>query len=486
LWLFLVVSLAAQGQQFSIPLIKKHYQSLTSNAEMMHFLDSLRKTSAVIHLDTTGYSVNDKVIPLLRIQQDEVYEEKPFIYLFAQQHGDEPSGKEGLLLLAEDFAAGNLHHILDSVNVLLIPQSNPDGADQHRRRTSQDVDMNRDHLVYQAPETRVIQEVFEKYAPIVTVDIHEYYPYGASWIDFGYRRDFDIQVGTLTNPNISDSIIRYQKTKTLPYIKKHLEKSGFSFFEYTLGHFPSGERLRQSTTDINDGRQSFGITNTLSFITEGMNGKDSLHRIRERALSQYETAKAFCEFTADNLTEVKRLVSNAQSALLDTLRQKTTIRQDHFNSEDTLCYPLKNVATGEDTVFHVTNYFGDIRPLLEVEAPKGYLVPKRDTLLVALLKHNHFKYSSYKRDKRDLILGRQILEVDRVENEGIKTNYPLLMDKLMNDINPEDYFFVPVRQLRRHKVIIAFEPQSMFGIGFYDLFSGYMKKNRLFPVLRVE
>ncbi|MDZ7774856.1 MAG: hypothetical protein U5L09_04200 [Bacteroidales bacterium] len=85
--------------------------------------------------------------------------------------------------------------------------------------------MNRDHLIYQAPETRVIQEVFEKYAPIVTVDIHEYYPYGASWIDFGYRRDFDIQVGTLTNPNISDSIIRYRETETLPYVKRSTSKN---------------------------------------------------------------------------------------------------------------------------------------------------------------------------------------------------------------------------------------------------------------------
>lgn len=485
LFMLMLFSLNAMTQQFTTPLVKNHYHSLSSNAELMHFLDSLQRQSAQFTMDTAGFSEQGKPIPLIHIRADENPDLiKPYIFLFAQQHGNEPSGKEGLLMLAEDFAQGRLDSVLDSVDVLLMPQINPDGGDLHQRRNINDIDLNRDHLLMQATETRAIHRVFEAYHPVMTVDIHEYYPYGDSWKDFGYRRDFDIQVGGLTNPNISDSLIRYQRKEVMPFIKNRLEKFGYSFFEYTLGHFPSGERLRHSTTDINDGRQSLGITNTLSFIVEGMNGKDSIHNIRRRALSQYETAKALCLFASENTTNISRKVEQAQHKIAS--RDSVIIRQDHFDGEKDLKYPLRNIKTGKDTVFTVDNYHYHVKPLLKAETPRGYLIRKKDTILVELLKNNHFKFSSYEPKKQDRITGRQIIEMKMVENEGLKTPYPMLMDKYLKSIDPQDYYFAPADQLRKYKLVIAFEPESMFGIGFYDSFSGWMQKNTLFPALRVE
>ena len=118
--------------------------------------------------------------------------------------------------------------------------------------------------------------------------------------------------------------------------------------------------------------------------------------------------------------------------------------------------------------------------------PRGYLIRKKDTILVELLKNNHFRFSDYEPKKQDRVTGRQIIEMNMVENEGLKTPYPMLMDKFLKSINPKDYYFVPTDQLRKYKLVIAFEPQSMFGIGFYDSFSGWMQKNTLFPVLRVD
>lgn len=483
--MLMLFSLNAMTQQFTTPLMKNQYHSLSSNAELMHFLDSLRRQSAQFTMDTAGFSEQGKPIPLIHISRSENPDQtKPYIFLFAQQHGNEPSGKEGLLLLAEDFAQERLDKVLDSVNVLLMPQVNPDGGDLNQRRNINDIDLNRDHLLMQATETRAIHRVFEAYHPVMAVDIHEYYPYGDSWKDFGYRRDFDIQVGGLTNPNISDSLIRYQRNEVMPSVKNRLEKFGYSFFQYTLGHFPSGERLRHSTTDINDGRQSLGITNTLSFIVEGMNGKDSTHNIRRRALSQYETAKALSLFASENITEITGKVEKAQQEIASS--DSVVIRQDHFDGEKDLKYPLKNIKTGKDTVFTVDNYHYQIKPLLKVKTPRGYLIRKKDTILVELMKNNHFKFSSYEPKKQDRITGRQIIEMEMVKNEGLNTPYPMLMDKFLKSINPKDYYFVPADQLRKYKLVIAFEPESMFGIGFYDSFSEWMRKNTLYPALRIE
>ncbi|HKK09641.1 MAG TPA: hypothetical protein VJ939_02340, partial [Bacteroidales bacterium] len=382
--------------------------------------------------------------------------------------------------------AGRLNHVLNSVNLLLMPQVNPDGGDLHQRRNASDVDLNRDHLLMRAPETRAVERIFEKYRPVVSVDIHEYYPYSDSWKEFGYRREFDIQVGTLTNPNISDSLIHYQREMALPYMEKHLTRMGYSFFEYTLGHFPSGERLRHSTTDINDGRQSIGITNTMSFIVEGMNGKDSTHRIRERALSQYETAKAIIAFASKNISGIAALVQNKRKAITKNSSDSVIIRQDHFDSDDILEYPLKSVKTGKDTVFRVDNFHNEIKALLTVKTPRGYLIRKTDSTLVDLMRNNHFKFEEYQRKRTDVVLGQQILEMNRTKNEGLMTPYPMLMDKFLSKLDPKKYYFVPTNQLRKYKIVIAFEPRSMFGIGFYEEFSEYMKKDTLFPAIRVE
>lgn len=195
---FLFSVFAGQGQVFTLPLVASEYKSFSSNTELMQFLDSLDKASAIIEQDTAGFSFEGKPIPLVKLSADTFTTDKPAALLFAQQHGDEPSGKEGMLMLVEDFAFENLEYLLEEINVLIMPQTNPDGGDIHKRKTAEDIDMNRDHLLM---ESQAIEDVFEKYHPELTVEIHEYETYGDSWQEFGYRRDFDIQVGTLTNPN---------------------------------------------------------------------------------------------------------------------------------------------------------------------------------------------------------------------------------------------------------------------------------------------
>lgn len=485
--LLLFVASLTSAQVFTSPLLQNNYERLSTNREVCRFLDSLQTISAVVEMDTAGYSYKGKPIPLVKITNDSMKSGKPSVFLFAQQHGDEPSGKEGMLLLVEDFAFGNLDYILSELNVLILPQANPDGGDAHERLTAESIDMNRDHLLMESQEVRVIEDIFDKYRPEVTVDIHEYGTYGESWKGIGYRRDFDIQVGTLTNPNVADSIIDFQKNEVLPFLEKKITEQGYSFFEYTLGHFPSGEHLRHSTTDINDGRQSLGITNTLSFIVEGMNGKDSTHRIRERAMSQYETGKAFLNFAFMKTDTIVKLVNKKRQALADKKSgDSAAIRMDHFDGEKPLHFPLKSLKTGEDTVFLVENYHYRIKPLLKVETPKGYLVPKKDTNLTKIVRNNHFKVDTGFRKKNKSILGYETIEVKMSKDEGLKNKSPMVIQQLMNHVKPENYLYVPVQQIRRNKIIQAFEPQAIWGIGNYDTFDELIHKGKQFPVLRVE
>src|SRR5918997_1070108 len=77
---------------------------------------------------------------------------RPVVWLIGQQHGNEPAGGEAMLALASALTDGELRPLLRRVTVVVAPRANPDGAAAFMRRTAQDFDLNRDHLLATLPE----------------------------------------------------------------------------------------------------------------------------------------------------------------------------------------------------------------------------------------------------------------------------------------------------------------------------------------------
>jgi len=82
------------------------------------------------------------------------------VLFFAQQHGNEQSGKEGAMLLAEWLLQDENQHLLDRMDFALIPQINPDGSEANKRRNGNNADLNRNHLILTEPETQALHQVF--------------------------------------------------------------------------------------------------------------------------------------------------------------------------------------------------------------------------------------------------------------------------------------------------------------------------------------
>jgi hypothetical protein len=258
------------------PPLKNNFHSLTTHQEIKNYLKSI--SSDNIEIEEIGKSHTARELYLLKISSSKFGKDtsKIKIMIFAQQHGNEQSGKEAMLLMIDDLLNGKFSELLSRVDILLVPQVNPDGNDANLRRNANDVDLNRNHLILTENETKILHDVFNKHLPEVTIDIHEYYPYSKSWNEYGYLKYWNDQLGTVTNINIDSSIIKLQKEELMPFVSEYVTSQGFSFNEYVLGGPPNKRRMRYSTVDISDGRQSFGILNTFSLIIEGRRGKDSL------------------------------------------------------------------------------------------------------------------------------------------------------------------------------------------------------------------
>lgn len=469
------------------PLEKSGFTKLTTNVEIDKYLSEINTESAYIKSELIDTTPSGRKIFLTKISKYNDESDKLKVFIIAQQHGNEPSGKEGVLLLINSFAKDSLIYLLDSLDIFILPQANPDGSDMNKRRTADNIDMNRDHVLMKAPETRAIQKIYNKFLPHVTVDIHEYNPYRKSWIDFGYIRQFDEQFGCVTNPNIDRGLYYFSKKEVVPFIRKYINSKGFSFFEYTLGFLPENERFRHSTVDINDGRQSFGIQHSLSFIIEGLNGKDSIYNIERRARGQHTAALALLEFCYNNKSKIEGMVKSARHELTTAEEgEKVSVRADHFKGDRPLQYPVLSLKTNKDTVFTIAEYHSVVKSLHDITKPKTYLVPASDSKLITLLKKHQIVMRDYKPDDKCKIYQYKIIEElnDTIEGRGVNK---LIVEKhSIEKITPDNYIEIPVNQLKSNTICLLLEPQSSIGLVTYSEFEYLYKKLADYPVLRVE
>jgi len=92
-------------------------------------------------------------------------------------HGNEPSGREGCLMMIRELAFSNDPAILDiltSATILIVPSFNADGRANNTRGNSAGQDLNRDHARITQPESQIFARFLRDYTPEVMVDGHEY------------------------------------------------------------------------------------------------------------------------------------------------------------------------------------------------------------------------------------------------------------------------------------------------------------------------
>lgn len=473
------------AQNLQTPLEMNGFTKLTSNAELVSWLKGLQDKFPEITIRMEDTTTLGRKIPYVYLRSNEKDAKKKIkIMFFAQQHGDEPSGKEGMLLLIKHILINRKDSVLEKADILIVPQVNPDGAEVHRRRNENKVDLNRNHLILTENETLMLHRLYNEFMPDVNVDVHEYSPYSENWIKYGYRKDFDEQVGCLTNPNIENALKKFSKERVLPYLKEKIEASGYSFHEYIVGGPPEIERLRFSTTDINDGRQGLGLLGSLGFIIEGKNGLDSMHNIERRAKGQFTAAYSLLLFAIENSYTIKSLVAKSRERLNEIPGSEIALSYEHVENGQALQLPLLSLYTNKDTVITVKAYHPRVETLSRVRAPKAYLVPKSDDKLMTFLKKHTIEFQDYEGGGGN-IFEYTITKIDTAYNEE---EYWVNPELEKNNITAPagNYVIVPVKGIHSLALILALEPGSMMGLARYPMYAYLLAKTGKYPVLRLE
>lgn len=85
------------------------------------------------------------------------------VFLWSQMHGDESTATMALFdifnfLQSEDFTSEKVK-LLSNLTIHFLPMLNPDGAEKFERRNALGVDVNRDALRLQSPESKTLKQV---------------------------------------------------------------------------------------------------------------------------------------------------------------------------------------------------------------------------------------------------------------------------------------------------------------------------------------
>jgi len=516
-----------------------NYVEYTQAEEIARFLGRLLPVSDALEVTIVGRTLPSPDYPsqnlLLCVLTEggevssphEIDRSKPTFLLVAAKHGNEQSAKEAALRLIRDLAVGELRPLLERVNVLVMPTANPYGNYRDQRRNEQDLDLNRDQVKLESPEAEAINRVFVDWMPEVTLDVHE------KGDDY-YR----VSIGCVSNPNIHPQLQSFERQVLLAEVAQHLEDKRITFHEYLItqtmgidssagvsygrGETAGRQRMkRYSTTDLNDGRNSPGIYETLSFIQEGASRHD-LTTLRERTEYQYFGIRFLLESVARHGQEIMDLVRGRRRELLEKASTFTPDDQVHLRmryardpEEPTLTIkqfrrsrsPIRGILkvdkkagdplTLADIIPHSgdpeyqiieqveENWFPLVEPIISVARPLGYMVPARYQDVIDTLRKHGLELMLFEQDCPLEVEAYQITDILPAEYDYLPPQKIEVEKSEMGTTARRGDIYVSCAQPAANLIPCLLEPQSQYGLIRYWKYKLVPQKGDIFPFSRV-
>jgi hypothetical protein len=485
---FLLGALAA----LAFPQTKK----LTGYGDMMALLKNLDASSSKVSLVIIGRTVQNREIPALFFSNGKFAgqrQNKPLVLIFCQQHGNEPSGKEAALLLAANLL-GRDKKILDGIDLILVPTLNPDGSELHQRRNANNRDLNRNHVLLSEPETLALHRLFQQWFPEITLDVHEYGAVSKWWVEQGVIRNADEMLGSLSNLNTDAGIRAFSQDVFYPSMRGKVAQDGYILFPYTVGAPVENDRLRFSTNDIDDGRQSLGIYGTLSFILEGKGYDDMANMLERRSAAKLSALTAFLRTAAAKNAEILAMVRSARAALLKEVApgERAYVRMDYFPdpSRPSIAFPVFDLVKWQAEVREWKRFEPLVKIKKSVRLPQAYIIPAAETALIELLQRHQMRLWKLTAPAAVILEKYQVLHAaSRVEEDRPMPEFDLEKKSEKTDLAAGDVVIF-LNQPARLLIPLLLEPESSWGIltdtgGPPSQFSAYAKEGGIYPVMRL-
>jgi hypothetical protein len=505
------------------------YRETSRYSDVRGFLDSLRKLGAPIVLGSIGKTTEGREIPYVIASRPLVSTPstarqlgRPIVYVQGNIHAGEVEGKDALLALLRDLTFSSAPNALDSIVLIAVPIYNADGnerfAPQSVNRTeqngpemvgiranAQNLDLNRDYVKAEAPETRAALAMFNTWDPDVFVDLHT-----TDGSFHGYALTY--------SPSLSPAAVFggvYARDSLLPVLRNRMRtRDGFEVFDY--GNFVSDGRGLVADTTVPEGWETYdsrprfgtnyyGIRGRVAILSEAYS-HDPLQR---RIASTYAFVKEILSLVAEKGAAIKSLNARADSQPLAWGRSPDSPQTVAVRSELVASPPKLDVIkedlekTGDSSLTQPGVPRGErrsgryrtirmpvydrFRSTLDRLPPAAYVLPPEDTAVVSLLRLHGVRID--RSDSAWTARGESFAIDSIIKNprpfQGhheirLKGRWERGLQTL-----PYGSFIVSTAQPRGALIVYLLEPESDDGFVTWNLFDGQMQKGGKYPVKRI-
>ncbi|MFL5574552.1 MAG: M14 family metallopeptidase [Gemmatimonadaceae bacterium] len=308
------------------------YRETSRYTDVVAFLDSLRALGAPVTLGVMGKSTEGRDIPYVVASRPLVATPdaarrlgRPVVYVQANIHAGEVEGKEALLALLRDLVTAPAPNVLDSIVLVAVPIYNADGnerlAPQSVNRTEQNgpelvgerangqrLDLNRDYVKAEAPETRASLAMFAAWDPELFVDLHT---------TDGSFHGYALTYSPSLNP--AAPLAAWTRDSVLPELRRRMrERHAFETFDYgnfslEYGADVNADTVKQGWYSYDHrprfGTNYYGLRGRVAILSEAFSHDPFERRVR----STYAYVSEILSLAAERGTRLRELAREADA-----------------------------------------------------------------------------------------------------------------------------------------------------------------------------
>ncbi len=317
---------------------RSKYTETSTYTDVVAFIDSLQARGAPIVVGSIGKTSQGRDIPFVIASRPLVHSAaeakrlgRPIVYVQGNIHAGEVEGKEALQALLRDLVFSTKKNVLDSIVLIAVPIYNADGNEVFKptaqQRGAQNgpelvgqrpngmlLDLNRDYVKAEAPETRASLAMFNAWDPDVFVDLHttdgSYHGYALTYSP-SLHPAAGIRGGTFGGAFVRDSMLPVLRRRVRT--RHHYEIFDYGNFTGDEGPAAPGEAKAWSTYDhrARYGTNYYALRGRLSILSEAYS-HDPFER---RIASTYAFVTELLSLTAEKSRAVLALTHGSDAAL---------------------------------------------------------------------------------------------------------------------------------------------------------------------------
>jgi hypothetical protein len=505
------------------------YRETSRYADVRKFLDSLRTLRAPLAFGSIGKTSEGREIPFVIASRPLVSTPseakklgRPIVYVQGNIHAGEVEGKDALLALLRDLAFAGKPNALDSIVLIAVPIYNADGnerfAPQSVNRTEQNgpemvgiranaqgLDLNRDYVKAEAPETRASLAMFNVWDPDVFVDLHT-----TDGSFHGYALTY--------SPSLSPAAVFggiYARDSMLPELRARMRtRDGFEVFDY--GNFVSDGRGLVADTTVSEGWETYdarprfgtnyyGIRGRIAILSEAYSHDPLERRIR----STYAFVKEILSLVGEKGAAIRSLNARADGQPLAWGRSPDSLQMVAVRSEVTAIPRRMDVIkedlekTGDSSLSEPgvprgQRRTGRFRPIrmpvydrftstLDRTPPAAYVLAPDDTAIITLLRLHGIRVD--RSDTAWTARGESfVIDTIITAQRTFQGHHEIRLkghwERGLQTLPPKS-FIVSTAQARGALIVYLLEPESDDGFTTWNLFDSHLKKGGRFPVKRI-